>query len=394
MHEHRRILLMMETSRAYGRSILRGVARYARAQGPWIFYRPAPFYWDDSGTKHLLKRFLKLGVDGAIVREQARREWTQQLLADGLPAVIAPYTEPFPGVPNIFANDAEVGAMAADHLLHRGFRQFAYCGFGDAYFWSRQRGHSFCQRVREAGFEPHCYQFNQAKSTSGRSWEREQRVLGAWLKSLPQPVGLMACNDDRSQSVLEACKMAELRVPEQVAIIGMGNDDLVCDLAAPRLSSIALSAEKAGYEAAALLDGLMRGQSAAERTIIVRPSHVVTRQSTDVFAVDDRYVLAALRFIHRRAGKEAIQIDDVLNAVSVSRRNLYDRFARALGRSPHEEIKRVRIDRFARLLVTTDLSMSQIASTLGCSDVKNLARYFKNETRMTPLQYRNLHAPR
>lgn len=394
MHEHRRILLMMETSRAYGRSILRGVAKYARAHGPWIFYRPAPFYWGDAGRRPLLKRFLKLGVDGAILREQSGREWTEQLLASGLPTVIAPYTEPFAGVPNIFADDGAIGVMAADHLLHRGFRQFAYCGFGEAYFWSRQRGRSFCQRVGEAGFKPYCYEFKQPRSASGRSWEREQRALVGWLTSLPKPVGLMACNDDRSQSVLEACKMADLHVPEQVAIIGLGNDDLVCDLAAPRLSSIALSAEKAGYEAAAMLDRRMRGENVAEQTIVVRPSHVVTRQSTDVFAVGDRHVLAALRFIHRRAGKEAIQVDDVLNAVSVSRRSLYDRFAKALGRSPHEEIKRVRTDRFARLLVTTNLSISQIASTLGCCDMKNLSRYFKQETGMTPLQYRNLHALR
>ncbi|MDI6448871.1 AraC family transcriptional regulator [Anaerobaca lacustris] len=394
MHEHRRVLLMMETSRSYGRSILRGVAKYARAHGPWIFHRPAPFYWGNTGRRQFLERFLRLDLDGAIVREQSRREWTDRLLSGGLPVVVAPYSEPFAGIPNILTDDRAIGTLAADHLLRRGFRHFAYCGFGDAYFWSRRRGRSFCDRVKEAGFEPHCFDFDHSKPASERSWQSQQRTLVDWLKSLPQPVGLMACNDDQSQCVLEACKTAELHVPEQVAIIGLGNDDLVCDMATPRLSSIALSAQKAGYEAAAVLDRQMQGQSVAAPTIVVRPSHVVARQSTNVFAVEDRYVLAALRFIHRRAGKEALQVDDVLDAVSISRRSLYDRFARTLGRSPHEEIQRVRVDRFTRLLVTTDLSVSQIASALGCADAKNLARYFKRATGMTPLSYRNLHGRR
>lgn len=171
----------------------------------------------------------------------------------------------------------------------------------------------------------------------------------------------------------------------------MGNDDLVCDLAVPRLSSIALSAEKAGYEAAAMLDKLMAGKDLANRMVVGLPSHVVTRQSTDVFAVSDPYVLEALRFIHGWAGSEAIQVDDVVDAIPLSRRSLYDRFARTLGRSVHEEIKRVRVDQLVRLLVSTDLSISQIASRLGCSDVKNLARYFRQEMGMTPLQYRSRH---
>ena len=184
-----------------------------------------------------------------------------------------------------------------------------------------------------------------------------------------------------------------MAVPEQVAIVGVGNDDLVCELAAPPLSSVALSAQKAGYEAAAILDRWMKGDTTVAETIIVRPSRVVTRQSTDVFAVADRQVVEALRFIHTYARKEAIQVDDVLRSVPVSRRSLYDRFARTLGRSVHEEIKRVRVDELAHLLVDTDLPMSQLALRLGCPDIKNLARYFKQDMGVTPLQYRRRHSP-
>jgi LacI family transcriptional regulator len=391
MAEQRRILLMIETSRAYGRSILRGIAKYSRARGPWIFHRPAPFYWGRSRREGSVAQLLKLGANGAILREQTRRDQIEEIVATGIPVIVAPYTEPFSGVPNIVSDDRAIGRMAAHYFLHRGFRQFAYCGFGDLYFWSRERGRSFCQTVRAAGYEAHHYEYEQRVSAARGSWAREQTVLVDWLKSLPKPVGLMACNDDRSQYVLEACKIAGLHVPEQVAIVGMGNDDLVCDLAAPRLSSIAVSSEKAGYEAAAMLDRLMAGEEVTDRMVVGLPSHVVTRQSTDVFAVADRHVREALRFIHAHASRESVQVDDVVKAIGLSRRSLYECFASTLGRSVHEEIKRVRTDRLARLLVSTDLSISQIASKLGCTDMKNLARYFKQEMGMTPLQYRKRH---
>jgi len=183
-------------------------------------------------------------------------------------------------VPNIVSDDRAIGRMAADYLLRRGFRHFAYCGFGDLFYWSRDRGRSFCQAVREAGYEAHYYECERRVLASRSSWVREQAVLIDWLKSLPKPVGLMASNDDRSQYVVEACRIGGLHVPEQVAILGMGNDELICDLAMPRLSSIAVSSEKAGYEAAALLDKLMAGREVADHTVIGLPSHVVTRQST------------------------------------------------------------------------------------------------------------------
>jgi LacI family transcriptional regulator len=163
-------------------------------------------------------------------------------------------------------------------------------------------------------------------------------------------------------------------------------------LASPPLSSIALGAEKGGYEAAATLDKLMKGKQVPNKRIVVPTLYVVTRQSTDILKIDDPYVAQAIRFIYRRAKRDAIQVDDVLRAVPISRRSLYERFARVLERPVHEEIKRVRVDQLARMLVTTNLSISQIAYTLGCSDMKNLARYFKQAKGMSPLQYRKHHS--
>ena len=393
MQKKPKVLLMMETSRRYGRSILRGIAKYSRTHGPWIFYRQAPFYWGTAdSTKATLKRLLKQGIDGIILREQREQELNDSILATNLPVIVSPYRELFSDLHNIVTDDQAIGKMAAEYLLRRGFKQFAYCGFGEMYYWSRERGKGFGDRVNQAGFEIHHYAYEQPKSRYPHSWEKEQMILVDWLKRLPKPIAMMACNDDRSQHVLEACKIAGFNVPEQVAIIGMGNDDLVCDLASPPLSSIALAAEKGGYEAAATLDKLMRGKKVPNQRVIVPTLYVVTRQSTDILKIDDPYVAQALRFIHRRAKREAIQVDDVLRAIPISRRSLYERFARVLERPVHEEIKHVRVDQLARMLVSTNLSISQIASMLGCLDMKNLSRYFKQAKGMSPLQYRKLHS--
>jgi LacI family transcriptional regulator len=392
MQDKPKVLLMMETSRKYGRSILRGIAKYARTHGPWIFYRQAPFYWGKTDTKATLKRLFKQGIDGIILREQREQELNDIILSMNLPVIVSPYREPCPDLHNIVTDDEAIGKMAAEYLLRRGFKQFAYCGFGEMYYWSRDRSNSFGDRVNQSGFEIHHYAYEQPKSRYPHSWEKEQVILVDWLKKLPKPIALMACNDDRSQHVLEACKIAGFNVPEQVAIIGMGNDDLVCDLASPPLSSIALAAEKGGYEAAAVLDKLMRSKSVPNKRIVVPTLYVVTRQSTDILKIDDPYVAQALRFIHRRAKREAIQVDDVLRAIPISRRSLYERFARVLERPVHEEIKHVRVDQLARMLVSTNLSISQIAATIGCTDMKNLSRYFRQAKGTSPLHYRKLHS--
>jgi LacI family transcriptional regulator len=392
MNNSRKVILMMETSRTYERSILRGIAQYSRGHGTWVFYKKAPSYLRPSVGKVSLEKIIRMGADGLILREQATRQQTEKFLALGLPTIVSPYTEPFLDFPNIVTDDVAIGRMAAEYLLHRGFKQFAYSGIGQMYYWSRERGKSFGRRIAEAGFETHYYEHEPPKSGAQHSWEGEQNIIADWLRQLPKPIGLMACNDDQGQYILEACKVAGLHVPEQVAIIGLGNDDLVCDLVTTPLSSIAVSAEKAGYEAAETLDKIMDGNKVINQTIVVRPTHVVTRQSTNFFAVTDHDVLTALHFIHRRAKKEAIQVDDVMREVSLSRRSLYNRFAQIVGRSIHEEIKRVRVDQLAQLLVSTSLPISHIASTLGYSDIKNIARYFKQQNGMTPLEYRKRHS--
>ncbi len=388
----KRVALMIESSRAFGRELVRGIMRYSRLHGPWVFpwvfYRQELFYAARGSERAELEHLRRWGPQGIISRDtrdvEEMAEW-------GIPLFVAVAMErPSPNRNNIVTDNRAVGRMAAEHLLEHGLRHFGYCGFDDMY-WSVQRGENFCARIAEAGFKTSVYQ--QPKSKEKRLWYREEAVLAEWLRGLPKPVGIMACNDDRGQHITEACANAKLNVPYEVAIIGVDNDDQVCDISNPSLSSVALDVEKAGFRASELLDRMMNGEKLEPQTVIVPPSRVVTRQSTNIMAVDDRLVSHALNFIRQNA-KRLIQVDDVIKDLSVSRRNLHDKFRKTLGRTVYDEIKRVRIDLISQMLVETDLSISEIASSLGYDNSNHIARYFKQKMGISPVDYRKLHGHR
>jgi LacI family transcriptional regulator len=380
-----KVILLIENSRAYGRDLLRGIARYSRFYGPWSFYMEPPFYLESGGRiRQLNVSHLKgLNADGIIMRDTGKPE---QIAAMGLPTIIASaIKEQMLGITTIRTDDARIGKTGAGHLLERGFRHFGYCGFDDM-SWSRKRRDSFVNSIAQAGFRTNVYR--QPKSRKKRVWENEQSLVADWLESLPKPVGLMVCNDDRGRQVIETCNAARLAVPDEIAVIGVDNDRLVCELSNPPLSSIALNVERAGYDAAELLDKMMAGpEKESAHTITVSPTHTVTRQSTDILTIDDPLVSAALRFVHRNAKKD-IQISDVVEATASSRRTLQQRFRKLMRRSLHDEIMRARVEFVAQLLVETNLSVSEIGAQLNYASPEHISRSFKRIKGLTPLLYR------
>jgi LacI family transcriptional regulator len=208
-----------------------------------------------------------------------------------------------------------------------------------------------------------------------------------WLRPLPKPVGMMGCNDDLAKEIVEACTMAGLRVPDDVAVIGADNDEIVCGICNPPMSSVAINFERAGYEAAQALSAMMRGSGSAPPRILVNPTHVVPRRSTDILAVEDSNLAKALQFIrdHARGG---VTVAAAAKASGLSRRVLEKRFRRILNRSALEEIRRVRTDLIARMLVETTLPVAEIAESLGFNDLQHVARYFRAGKGLSPLAYR------
>ena len=231
--------------------------------------------------------------------------------------------------------------------------------------------------------------FKQPRSDGDKSWAIEITGISKWLKNLPKPVGVMACNDDKGQQVLEACKLEGYKVPEEVAVIGVDNDTLICELADPPLSSVALGVESAGYRAAELLAKLMKGQTDNIQDIVVRPSHVVKRQSTDIMAINDTHLVKALAYIRTNSSRK-INVEDVVDQTAISRRSLENRFQKYLGRSIQQEIRRIRIDLITKLLVETDMSISEITSTLDFADIDHISRYFRKGKGMGLREFRKL----
>jgi LacI family transcriptional regulator len=331
-----------------------------------------------------------LDVDGIILRDVDKLE---EVLAFGIPAVVFGHgkTE-VSGLVNVVTDSEIIGQMAAEHLLSCGFKQFAYCGIcldaDEDVPWSQLRRQSFFNRIQQAGFD--CCDFSAAKPSESSSWPQERSAMSRWLQSLPKPLGLMACNDDRARQVVEACKLAGVSVPGQLGIVGVDNDDVVCGLSDPPLSSVAVNFDRAGYEAAGALDCLMSGKGQVPARIIVRATHIVVRRSTDFVAVEDDSVGKALRFIRSNANGGDLDVGAVARHAGVSRRSLEKRFRRELGYSVLKEIRRVRADKIAQLLVETQMPVCEIAEELGFGDIQHFARYFRSAKNISPLAFRKI----
>ena len=384
-----KVILLIEKSRAFGRGLLHGIVQYSNLRGPWLFYME-PEIIKKSGSQQY-KWIKELDADG-IIGYTWDNDLIEAIVDSGLPAMIRGIEKPTPHAFCISTDQVAISRTAADYFHERGFRRFAYCGFDDM-IWSHQRGENFSKIVAESGFRTYFYRQPRAKRL--RTADKEQPIIAKWLKSLPKPIATMAGNDDRSQDVLAACKIADIEVPREVAILGVDNDELVCGLSYPQLSSIALSTVSTGYEAARVLDKLMRGQemTEAEKEVSVVPLNVITRQSTDIMAIEDRQVAEAVNFI-RQHSKEVIQVSDVVEAVGLSRRALEQRFRKVLTHSMHEEITYNRIDQMADMLINTNMTISQIARLLGYAYPNNISRYFKQQKGVSPSAYRQKFGPK
>jgi LacI family transcriptional regulator len=376
-----RVALLIESSRAYGRGLLLGVARYIRAHGPWSIFL------QERGLGDLSPGWLEdWAGDGIIARIES---WT---MADAIRRLRLPTVDlrnllPNLNMPCVRTDDSGVARLAADHLLDRGFRHFAFCGF-DGADYSDIRRDDFAQRIRAGGFQCHVF-VDPRRPQQATTLEYEEHglkyedLVARWLAQLPKPAGLMACNDIRGQQVINACRAIGVAVPDDVAVIGVDNDEVLCDLSDPPLTSVMPNAVRIGYEAAALLDGLMAGKAPSSQPLCIAPSGVMTRRSTDVLAVEDRHIAATVRFIREHAC-EGIDMSDILRVVPLSRSTLERRFVKALGRSPKDEILRVRLNRAKQLLAETDFTLPLIAEKVGFEHPEYLSVIFKKKKRRHP----------
>jgi LacI family transcriptional regulator len=376
------VALIIETSTAYGRALIRGATKYIREAGPWTVYIEQRSLQDSAPP--WLKNW---GGDGIISRASTPRS-ARAILCAGIPTVDLNDQVKGLGLPQIHSDHEAIARLAAEHLLDRGFRHFAYFGF-PVFEWSVRRHVAFAACVRAAGCK-----FHENESTPRVSWGHQQsswegEVDGAarWIKKLPKPLGVMAGNDPRGIQLLDACRRAGVAVPEEVAVVGVDNDELVCELAYPPLSSVIPDAARIGYEAAALLHRLIKGEPAPAAMQTVPPQGLAIRQSSDVTAIADPRLADAMRFIREHAC-DGIGVDDVLDHLAVSRSVLQRLFRKQFDRTILDSITDVRIARVKQLLTETDLPLADIARRAGFSYMEYLSTMFHRRTGWTPSAFR------
>jgi LacI family transcriptional regulator len=379
---HPQVALLIETSNAYARGLLEGVTAYLREHRPWSIYI------SEHGRGDSVPHWLQGWKGDGIIARIENRNIARAVGERKLPTVDLSAARLLPGVPWAETDDAAIARFGFEHLIERGFRHLGFCGLTD-YNWSIWRCEHFKKLAKDAGRECSVH-MTPARGGRAADWSIDQDDLARWLGGLPKPVGVLACFDIRGRQVLDACRSAGLRVPDDVAVLGVDNDPVLCELADPPLSSVAPDTGRTGYVAAELLDRMMSGLDVPAEAHLISPVGVVARRSTDALAIEDADVSAAVRFIREHAC-DGIGIERVLETVPLSRRALETRFRKLLGRTPHEEIVRVQVERARELLTQTDLPLKSIGKRLGIPHPEYFNVVFKRVTGQTPGAYRREH---
>ncbi|HEX2974081.1 MAG TPA: DNA-binding transcriptional regulator [Tepidisphaeraceae bacterium] len=375
----KRVAISVIASTFYGRDALRGILDYYQSYANWEIHH-------EGGTGKVASMgsemaILKWKAQGVLV-QLTSEHLGQTIRESGIPAVDI-WSEFDSGLPSVRPDDKAIGELGAQYFQSRGFRNYGWCNWSDKQDFVFRRRDAFCQEVKRLGFNCRVYEHKER----GSGWVDDLSNVIRWLRSLPKPVAVMSCNDYRARGLVFACSRIGLRVPEEVAILGIDNDSLECNLCSPLLSSVIVPCRDLGYKAAALLDKMMKGGERPAKPLEIRPSGIVTRRSSDTFAVEDPEIASAVQFISDHAG-ELIDVSDVLSHVHISRRSLERKFAEMFNRTPREHILYTHVEQAKRLLENTTLKLSSVAQKSGFTPNQMFSRLFEQVVGLSPGEYR------
>ncbi len=389
-----RIIFMTDFSEAYARGLLLGIAKYSQNVGrAWSICRLSLSIRDKYGIEAVVNYAKKMKMD-AIIGQFNPDDDVESFTKNGIIAVAQESTVRFSGIANIVGDNYNEGVIAAKHLLNKGFTNFAYYGVKNV-VWSDERRQGFSDTLKAA---KRPVTLSELEITNTDVWEYDYETVSQWLEHLPKPVAIFACDDNRANNITEVCRYIRinsanghrLRIPEDITLLGVDNDETICRLSIPNTSSIAIDVVGGGYGTARYIDQqlYLKPEERFAEDILVHPLKIVTRQSSDILVNDDPYVAKALRYISANLSNK-IKVDDIVNEVPVSRRILEERFKKELGTSIYDYIIQMRIDRITELL-REGLSVSDAAYQMGFSDIKNLSRTFKKFKGISPFEYRKM----
>lgn len=384
-----RVLMMTDFTESYGNKLLQGIIKYSHEHSPWVVGK-IPLSFRDGNQLKTAAEIADHWKADAIIGQFRSFEDIRPFQERGIIPVAQDFLQSFPGIINITGDYLEAGRMAARYFMERGLRHFAYYGLNGV-VWSDGRRDGFMEvAARDAGAPLRKSDIREIKNLKTSWWYNTEKLIH-WLRSLPKPVGIYCCDDNKAYNIIEACSQSQqtgLRIPEDILLLGTDNDETVCQLCMPQLSSVALDVEIAGYQVAALIEYLLnlppKERSKHYSDIIVRPTQIVTRHSTDALVNDNPYISKILRYIENNIGK-SLRVEDLVALVPMSRRTLEETFSKSMGTSIYRYIIRTRVSRFQKLILG-GLSPSQAAMELGL-EYKSLSREFKRQTGLSPKEF-------
>ena len=379
-----RLLIITDFTESFANKLLKGIISYSRQKEQWIVRRMPPSYKNKIGIPGVIRVAKEWSID-AVLGQFEETDDVTLFAKNGIVAVAQDFKKRFITIPNITADYLGTGKMAARFFLDRGFRNFGFFGFRNV-CWSDERCEGFRREIEAAGFGEYFYEYNMQELD--RLWYYEREQLAQWLKSLPKPIGIMASDDNQGFNLIEACHSAGVKIPAEVSVIGVDNDELLCSLGNPTLSSIQVNIEEGGYRTAELIERMVTNPDTPLEDIVLKPIKIVGRISTAAYATDDIQIQKAVQFIHQNFQKK-ISVKDVMNEVALSRRLLERRFKQVTGVTLYQYITDLKIKRFAEMLLDDkEEQVTSIALSLGESDTKSISRRFKHIYGCSPHDWR------
>ncbi|HVI46531.1 MAG TPA: XylR family transcriptional regulator [Chitinophaga sp.] len=381
MKKKLRVAVLVDVSRAYDRDILTGVTHFNKIHDKFIFFSFSPKYIQDNSQATLVERVIAWKPDGILTREI---DGFEQLLDLDIPLIISPHTGLYKDRINLWGPNRTLGEMAAEYFISKGYRNYAFLGFKN-FQWSSERQAGYVERLNNAGYKVHTHIFDNRSLL----WEHLPGKLTEWLPSLEKPCAVFSVTDELNIHLLDAAKGLGVKVPDDLSILGVDNDAIICDMASPALSSIEHYATQAGFQVAMALSRWIEYGEKPGGDIITEGATVITRNSTSSLAIDDEQVRIALHYIANTAPSKELSVDDVVKVTTVSRRRLEKKFQQLIRSSILDEIKKARIQRIKFLLENSDLTIQQVAAEMNFNNSDNITRYFKQYMGMNPRDYRN-----
>ena len=378
-----RLLFITDYSDSYANRLLKGIIDFSKEKGQWSISRMPSYYKQSIGMEGILKVAKEWEID-VVMGTFEDGDDIGMLREEGIIVIAQDFKKRLHGVPNITGDYKGTGKMAARYYLDRGFRNFGFFGLKDV-CWSDERFEGFFKEIKKSGQEGSVHKYNT--QDIDRHWFYEREALAKWLKGLPKPIGIMACDDNQGNNLIEACNSAGIKIPQEVSILGVDNDELLCNLSIPTLSTIAIDIEGGGYKVAELIEKLVESPDEKYEDIILLPTKIINRISTAAYATDDSEIQKAVMFIHQN-GRKKLSVDDVVEQVALSRRLLEIRFKEVTGQSIYQYIFALRLKTFAEMLLETNEQVINIALSIGESDAKSISKKFKAVYGCSPNEYR------